>query len=300
MGVFSKIVQAYNAAQERQRIANEERYRRMQPYFRGYDVFPEGFGSDIVSQMRGSFFRRLMIEWMIFAAICIALVLFRAKAPAYYLALIGGGIVLLILFFVSLGNLKMLARMLMGKYDVYGAMVTHKRVTSHTHTDSDGQTDTTYTYYVELNGIECQVSSIEYKKVAEEQYCRFLRIRKKYIKDDSFFLYPCELSVQEQRVGQHYPDYEPRLYMPAANGCLSAFIAGLFCVAAVTFAAFSHYKDRDLLPKYINDKCIELAIGCGVMFVLILVINRVVTNSKEKKLIEEKERQLNREQNEVL
>lgn len=291
VNTVSESFRAAVARAEQQRAAKRE---RMSPYLCGYDVYPEGDGREYANKIISGLVVRAGSCWLLLAGACGAAVFYRHELSKMPTLLFLGAIPMLVLFFVGLGAVRLLARFLTGCWDVFGGVCTDKRVESETTTDTDGSTSTTYTYFVSLNGIESRVPNKQYNTAMEERYYRFVRVRMRYISDDRLYLFPCDISERERRIGQHYPAQEPRLVRAANRGCLSAFVAGSFAVGAVALAALGYYEGKGLLPDFIEKYHRALAAACGGLFLLSLTVNQVRGRALEKRLIEEKMRQYDR------
>ena len=170
----------------------------------------------------------------------------------------------------------------------YELMVTNTYVEVHHSTDSDGRDTTTYTYYVWLNGIKCQISGSEYNKIGVGVYCYFIRLKAKYIKNDLFFFFPTDPAEQDHRTGQHYPEDELRLYSAPPANALATLMLVLGILGAIgSFITMVLTDDghRTGLPVWAY-----IGIGCLAMAVIGFIARGISKSLRCRRIIEEKRR----------
>ncbi len=284
---LNKIKTAAVEAAERQRAEQAALRERMRPYCRGYDVYPDEVNSQYCSYVRRCIIRNMLIKLIFLALIASAALIFRKYELNEMLPLlvIAGVIVLILLAFV-LADLSMLSRYMKGNYDCFGAMVTNTRVESQTSTDSDGQTTTTYDYYVTLNGIECEVNSKEYNKVSVGQYIHFVRLKSKYRKNDRFYFFPSSADEEHFLIGHHNPTNEPRLYAPE-KGSTSLTILSVLCIAGAV-AAFIWVCSQGFTEDSMTSLMLPGGFVAGAL--VISIINKLIGLGKERRKLEELQR----------
>ena len=287
MGIFSSIKQGLAEAAERQRQAKAAHEERMRPYYRGYDVFPQEMCDYFGGIVRGKLIRGALIKSLILMAGAVGtILLFRYNdAGTVFPFIFIIGIVLFFLFLTILNDVSRLRCFIRGDYDAYGAMVTNTFVESHTSTDSDGDTHTTHDYYVWLNGIKCEVSGSEFGKVKQEQYCFFVRLIGKYIRNDRFYFFPTDTDQQLNRIGQHYPDREPRLRSPSRANFLTSLLIFLGLVGAAAAPMVMLAKNPSNRVPYF------WGAGAGVaVFLLGYITRRISVALRDREAIEKKRR----------
>ncbi|MBR6045572.1 MAG: hypothetical protein IKP47_08065 [Ruminococcus sp.] len=281
MGFFANVKRAMAESAARARAEQEALYQRMKQYYRGYDVFDDGVNSQYVSQLTSRITRNAFIKCLILGGgVTLCIFIGRNALPLVILI----ALILFFVFLTALVDISELIKILGNNYDAFGAMVTSHRVESHTSTDEDGHTTTTYTYFVSLNGIECRVSGGQYKKAPVGQYLHFVRVKGKYIRQDTFYFYPCDVSEEQYRIGQHYPAEELRLYRPAkGSGALTALCV-LMVIGAVAstmyFVAIRRTSD-DLTFIFVSAGLVGGAI-------LVAIINKCVGLARGRRELEKK------------
>lgn len=252
--MLNNIRAAANEAAQKRKAEQQALHERMKQYYRGYDVFPDEVNTQYTDWVRRSLIKGLVIKSLILAAlIALGVTAFGAKAYDVFPVYMIGGFVALILLLFVITDISLLTRFLKGNYDCFGAMVTNTRVESHTSTDSDGNTTTTYDYYVSLNGIECEVDSKQYRKAAVGQYMHFVRLKAKYRKNDRFYFFPCSEDEEYYLIGHHNPrtsrgftapkkarQHSPHFPCCACLGHL-AHLSGRSCVEAPSFCVQCGY-----------------------------------------------------------
>ena len=294
MGAFLDAVNKMRASAAEAKARREAEAaalrERMRPYCRGYDVFPDEINSQYTSIVCRSLMKGLLIKSIFLAGLVTLIILgfvYRSGGMVAFMFL--GFFIGLLLFFAALSDLFMLTSFISGEYDSFGAMVTHTRVESHTSTDEDGHTTTTYDYYVSLNGIECEVNSKEYHKVAVGQYLHFVRLRAKYRRGDRFYFFPCPVSEEQFIIGQHSPSRELRLYRPEkGSGALTAL--SVLCIIGSFGVGIYLVVTR---REYNGDLTSMLFISGGLLAggIVIAIINKCVGLAKGRKKLEEKRRE---------
>ena len=278
--IFDKLINAAMEERARQKQERAAMAQRLAEFHCGYDVFPEGDGRQYASSVIAKTAVKAAVCWLCVCVFCAAVILKRDMLGSYAFMVFVGGFLMLVLFFVGLGYVRLLGRFMTGRYDIFGAVCTGKRYETDTRTDSDGNTTTTYTYYISLNGIECEVPHSQYKKAAEEQYYRFVRVIMKYINRDKYYLFPCDISERERRIGQHYPSGEPRLYKSLGMGVGFVLLAMLGFIGAVVLV-FMGYN-----ATHSDENLLYLAAGSGGFAVLMIVIGDLNRRAKERKKLE--------------
>ena len=271
MGILSAIKQAIDEASARERAEKKALYERVKPYNRGYDVYPDEVTDHFAGMLKKKLVKQLITELLLLALAAGGIT--AGFVWGYVPPIVILPIPALVLLALVIQSFSRLNRISERKFDAYGAMVTDSRVDTRTSTDSEGNTTTTYDYYLWLNGIKCEVTSKEFNKAPVGVYTYFVRLKGKYIKQDLFFLYPTDPSEADHRIGQHYPDEELRLWAPPApNGlatmlCILGFMAGI--------GGFLAYA----LPRTGDRLWLMTAIGGGVM-VIVGFIARAVSRKK--------------------
>ena len=271
---------------QRRKLEQEQLRQRMAPYCRGYDVYADEINAQYTSLVRSNLIKSVLIKGTIFAAaVTLMVLMITNKSFDVFPIAIFGGFICLVLMMLFLSDISHLSHFISGKYDCYGAMVTNTRVESHTSTDSDGNTTTSYDYFVSLNGVECEVTSKEYRKAPVGQYMHFVRLKAKYRKSDVFYFFPCPQTEEQFIIGHHSPAAELRLYRPEkGSGILTALsvlcILGAFASMIWVFASSENGKE---LSVYIPA-------GLTAASILFAIINKCVGLSKGRKKLEEKRR----------
>lgn len=290
MGIISKAKEAMQQAAERREAEQQALNQRMQPYMRGYDVFPDEVCGYFVGKLRSRIGRRLVIKLLFLAASA------GGAAAAFYYEVYAGFMVgllaAIVLFLFTLGDIISMSYITRRRYDAFGAMVTNTHVEAHYHHDSEGRNTTTYEYFVWLNGVECKVSGGEFNRVAIGDYCYFVRIRGKYIKNDRFYFFPTDPAEQDHRTGQHYPADELRLQRaPAPNGMTTLMLILGVMGAIGSMIAWVATDDgkRTELPIWV-----WTAIGSAGFAVLGGIARVISSNLRNRKIIEEKRRMRDR------
>lgn len=293
MGLIANFKESMARAREERLILEQERELRLKPYYRGYDVFPDEIRDEYASPLKKRLLRNVVIKWFIVAALLFGMVyllIISGGNAAVFCVFIGVAAFALICFAVS--DLSYFLRVRSGIYDVFGGMVTDTRIEEETTTDSDGNTSTSYTYFVTLNGIECEVPRKEYNKVKVETYCIFVRLPAKYIKNDKFVLFPCSPSEQDKRIGQHYPSHEMRLYRPPSSSILAILTIVMSLLGALVFAVLTPEKmDGNPFFEY------HYLFSAGLIGVAAAAFfgNRASVNKRAEQELEEKRRRYDRE-----
>ncbi|MBR6872932.1 MAG: hypothetical protein IKN17_05445 [Ruminococcus sp.] len=286
MGFFANLKQMMEEQAAARAAEERARYERLKPYYRGYDVFPDEVSRHFEGRLRRSILTKLLIMSLFLAGLIAGTVYFVAVKNVIGMFLCGPAAFFLLL--VELVYFSDLTKMINGDYDAFGAMVTNTRVVTHTSTDSEGQTTTTHDYFVSLNGIESEVSQGEFKKVGVETYCYFVRLKGKYIKGDKLFLFPCNATEADHRIGQHYPSRELRLYKAPSGHWFTVLLIVLGVMAAIGGA---------VLTAGMNDKdWIYLSAGGGGLMLIGVIARGVSVNLRNSRAIEEKRRAYDRQQ----
>ena len=286
MGIFSNIKQSLRESAERRAAEQKALNERMMTYHRGYDVFPDEVCGYFVSMLLGRFIKGLFIRLLLLGLVIGGGVLgYMYEAFGLVFVLI---VPVLILIPWILVDISRLARIAGGNYDAFGAMVTNTYVEAHHSTDSDGRDTTTYTYFVWLNGIKCEVSGREYGKIGVGVYCYFIRLKAKYIKNDLFFFFPTDPAEQDHRIGQHYPEDELRLYSaPPANALATLmFVLGILggIGSGIALVATDDGKQSGLsIWAY-------AAMGCFGLAVIGFIARGISKSIRNRRIIEEKRR----------
>ncbi|MBQ8119585.1 MAG: hypothetical protein IJ172_02215 [Ruminococcus sp.] len=285
--MLNNIRAGANEAAQKRKAEQQALHERMKQYYRGYDVFPDEVNTQYTDWVRRSLIKGLVIKSLILAAlIALGVTAFGAKAYDVFPVYMIGGFVALILLLFEITDISLLTRFLKGNYDCFGAMVTNTRVESHTSTDSDGNTTTTYDYYVSLNGIECEVDSKQYRKAAVGQYMHFVRLKAKYRKNDRFYFFPCSEDEEYYLIGHHNPSDEPRLYR-AEKGSSALTALSVLCLLgsfgtliwAILRGSTEFLRTVWILPAGLLTGSLVLA-----------VINKIVGLNKDRKKLEEMKR----------
>ncbi|MBR1393647.1 MAG: hypothetical protein IJ561_07410 [Ruminococcus sp.] len=293
MGLFDKVRESLAEARERVRLEEAARYQRMAPYRRGYDVYPDEVRRHFGIILRREYIVKVLRDTVIIglcALGCIFLIKDKSDAVMFiFIPLIVG----LIMLFVWISDVRRLMRLEVGSYDLFGAMVTNTRIEEHTTTDSDGSSSTSYNYFVTLNGIECEVSSKEYRKVSVETYCYFIRFPAKYIKDDKFYFFPSDVAEAQQRIGQHYPGREMRLRSaPRGKGYL-IFLAVLvlfFCFITCCIGLMANVRAQSELMQLWQDNWQLIGASSGIIGAALILLHRHYINEMAEQQLEEKRR----------
>lgn len=286
MGLLSKAMEAMREAGERRRLEQQALMERMRPYFRGYDVYPDEINQQYTSAVCRKLMKSTLIKGIILAGGVIVMILFAREIFPVSIFL---GFALLILFLAALMDFSGLLRFFGGNYDCYGAMVTNTRVEEHTHHDSDGTSTTTYTYFVSLNGIECEVSSREFRKVGIGRYCHFVRLNAKYRRHDKFYFFPCGEEEQYHIIGQHKPSDELRLYRPEKGS------GGVVALAVLSgMGSFGMFIYTMVQHKEFGIEELMLPVGLAALMIVFIIINKLISMAKGRKKIEEKRRMYDR------
>lgn len=291
MGLFDKFRANLAEAREKARLEAEARYQRMAPYRRGYDVYPEEVRQHFGAILRREYIVKVMRDTAITAACvwgCVWLMHTEAVMFIFIPFLVG-----LIMFFVWIGDVRRLFRLEASKYDLFGAMVTNTRIEEHTTTDSDGTTSTSYNYFVTLNGIECEVSSGEFRKVTIETYCYFIRFPARYIKDDKFYFFPSDEAEAQQRIGQHYPGRELRLRSaPRGKGYLIFFavLVLFFCFITCCIGLMGNVQASSELMKLWRDNWELIGASSGIIGAALILLHRHYINEMAEQQLEQKRR----------
>ena len=280
MGIFAQIKQTLDEAAARRAAEERALYESMKPYHRGYDVYPDEVCDHFVGMLRKSIVTHFLIKLFLLALAAGGIAAgFLTKTVQLIVILPLPALILLLLIIRDISRLN---RISAKKYDAFGAMVTNSRVDSHSSTDSDGNTTTTYEYYIWLNGIKCEVPKKEFDKTGIGTYTYFVRLKAKYIKNDLFFLYPTDPSEAEHRIGQHYPKDELRLYnAPSPNG-LTTLLCVLGVIAAIGGAiAYAAGRSSDTL-------WLMTAIGGGAVTLVGLIARGISINMRAQEKIVQK------------
>ena len=288
MGIFSQIKQAIDEAAAREQAEKRAFYQRMQPYKRGYDVYPDEVCEYFVGMLRRSIAKHFIIE------LGLSLIAMAGIAAGFLTQTIPPIVMLPIpavfLMCLAMRDASRLKRIKAKKYDAFGAMVTDDRIESHTSTDSDGSTTTTYDYYIWLNGVKCEVTKKEFDKAGLGTYTYFVRLKDRYIKYDLFFLYPTDPSEADHRIGQHYPDDELRLWGPPAPSGAATMLLILGIIAVITgFLAYT-------LPRTGDKMWLTAAAGGGVMAVTGLIARAVSREKRAREKLIQKVKLLSKKQ----
>ena len=278
--IFDKLINAAMEERARQKQAYAAMRQRLKEFDCGYDVFPEGDGRQYSRSLIAKTAVKVLICWLFVCAYCVAVLRDRDMLRFHPFLFFGGGALTIVLFFVGLGFVRLLGKFMTGRYDIFGGVCTGKRYKTETRTDSDGQTTTYYTYYISLNGVECEVPQSQYNKAVEERYYRFVRVIMKYINRDKYYLFPCDISERERRIGQHYPSGEPRLYKSLGMGVGFVLLAMLGFIGAVVLV-FMGYN-----ASHSDENLLYLAAGSGGFAVLMIVIGDLNRRAKERKKLE--------------
>ena len=285
MGLISKMSEAVKEAAAQKAAERQALQERMKPYYRGYDVYPQEVCEHFAGMVRGSLARTFAIMTVLFGGSVGAAVIFFVKEiyAGFMLSLVPAVIFLLL----ALWALSPLTRMLGGDYDAFGAMITDTRVEEHRSTDSEGRSTTTYTYYVWLNGIQCQVSGGEFRKVKTGDYCYFVRLRAKYIKDDQFYFFPSDPAEQDHRISQHYPVDELRLQgpPPGSGWAVLLIVLGILGVIGSIVMWVTHDEDPNGFSPWI-----PAVLGSAGAAVLGIILRKITSAIRARKMIEEKKR----------
>lgn len=283
---LNNIRAAAQEAAQRRRIEQEQLRQKMIPYCRGYDVFPDEINAQYTSLVRSNLIKGVLIKGAIFAAAVTLMVLMITNKSfnMFPLAMLGG-FLCLVLLMVLLSDISHLSHFIGGRYDCYGAMVTNARVESHTSTDSDGHTTTSYDYFVSLNGVECEVTSKEYRKAPVGQYMHFVRLKAKYRKSDVFYFFPCPQTEEQFIIDHHSPAAELRLYRPE-KGSKALTALSILCIlgafASMIWVMSSSANGREL--------SVYIPASLTAASILLAIINKCVGLSKGRKKLEEKRR----------
>ena len=286
MGFFSNVRESLRESAARRAAEQAALNERMKTYHRGYDVFPDEVCGYFVGMLRGRFIRGLFIRLLLLGLVIGGGVLgcIREIFALVFILLVP----VLILIPWVLIDISRLLRVAGGNYDAFGAMVTNTYVEVHHSTDSDGRDTTTYTYYVWLNGIKCQISGSEYNKIGVGVYCYFIRLKAKYIKNDLFFFFPTDPAEQDHRTGQHYPEDELRLYSAPPANALATLMLVLGILGAIgSFITMVLTDDghRTGLPVWAY-----VGIGCLAMAVIGFIARGISKSLRCRRIIEEKRR----------
>jgi len=291
MGLFSSLKEGLlqaaeniRAAGEQRRLEQQARDQRLARFHRGYDVFPPEMTVTYSKQCRSHYLKGFIIKWILLA-VFLAMTVYLFIKMTHPVLLIFSGFASLIFFLLDIHDLSLFLRLIQGDFDVFGGMITGKRVEEHTSTDSDGQTSTSYNYFVSLNGIESEVSSTEYRKADEETYCFFVRFTAKYIRNDMVILYPCPQMIDESNIiGHHHPTHEIRLYRkPSSNG-LAVLLGVLGILGAIILAILGNTGAGATLEIY----WVPLTAGSAAIGILSFVLNSISVHKREKQELEEK------------
>lgn len=291
MGAFRDAINNMRAAAAQaaeQRRAEEAAFReRMKPYLRGYDVFPDEVNSQYYKAVRSRLLRGVIIKFiLLFLCSSVVTAIITQRYTEVILMLFFCGIAGLVVLLLFIANLTQFLRLTGGNFDCFGAMVTNKRIEEHTSTDSDGNTTTSYDYFVTLNGIECEVTSKEYRKTQRGQYTHFVRVNAKYRKNDTFYFFPCAVSDEQDIIGHHSPQSEPRLYR-AEKGSTALTLFSVLCLLGsfVTVVWITLKQNTiDVMAA------LPLPLGLFGGAIVLAIINKCVGLSKGKKKIEEMKR----------
>lgn len=285
MGLISRMSEAVKEAAAKKAAERQELQERMKPYFRGYDVYPQEVCEHFAGMVRGSLARSFAIRTVLFAGSVGAAVIFFIKEiyAGFMISLVPAVIFLL----MALAVLSPMRRILNGDYDAFGAMITNTHIEEHYSTDSDGNGTRTYTYYVWLNGIQCQVSGGEFNKIKVGDYCYFVRLRGKYIKDDEFYFFPSDPAEQDHRLSQHYPVDELRLQGPPPGSAWAVLliVLGILGVIGSIVMWVTHDEDPSGFSPWI-----PAVLGSAGAAVLGDILRRISSAVRARKMIEEKKR----------
>lgn len=299
MGLLSNIKEGFHQAAESIRAANEQkrleemaRRQRLAGFLRGYDVFPPEITDEYARKCKAHYIKSFIVKWIILAVLVILTVYFFIT-KLHPFAMIFTGMTSVVLFFMDIYALTRVIRMILGDFDVFGGMITNKRVEEETSTDSDGNTSTTYTYFISLNGIESEVSSTEYRKADIETYCFFVRFTAKYIRDDKIILYPCPQMIDESTIiGQHRPINEIRLYSKPRSSPLAIFFGFVGITAAVVLIGIGRAGSPN---TFLYENWMYMSLASAGVGVLALIMNSISVHRREKTELEEKQRRYDRQ-----
>ncbi len=288
MGLIANISNAMKVAAAARAAGLEAHRRRMMPYNRGYDVFRRELTEPIASEVKGRFRIRVLIYLILCGAVAFGIAVVKiGRNPFLFMFLI-----LLALIFgpLLLLNLFRLIKMILGKYDIYGAMVTDKRTRQNTSTDSEGNTTTTTDYFLSLNCIETEVTSREYNRVRTEEYCFFLRILGKYQRRDVFYVFPADASRQDERIGQHLPSGEMRLYSAPKGSAVCVLMAILTAMAAlfIMIAGLTGFTGTGLMETISANWKVFMG-GAWGLCVMWIFINHLVSAGRAKEMLRRKQ-----------
>ena len=201
---------------------------------RGYDVLP--------GRMRGRVFGWLLLWHMLMAGVY-GFVAWWLLRPAWHGGTASGwsvfGALAVVPVILCLGALWRIGETVLSRYGLYGGAVTERHREKHVHRDTDdGREHTTYTYYVDLNGVSHKVAAWRYHTMPEGSYHLVARYRSRYLSQDKCYFFPAPLMTENDRTAQHWPSDELRLDPPAhmpLGTLMGTFFPGvlspgLFCV----------------------------------------------------------------------
>ncbi len=226
MGLLDNVKDYVRKIDEQMKAEEREFNQLLKPYLRGFDVYPQEVSEHFIGRLRRKLIGRLAAELLIMLGLT-GLGVYMLVGKKDSTSAVGCWLFALILLpFVS-ANISTVSRTVGDRFDVFGAMVTHRKVEREYSTDSHGKDVTVYNRYLWLNGVKCDVTDSDYRKLDRGVYCYFIRLKGKYIKSDIYYFYPTDPGEEEHRIAQYYPNNDDRLDRPSKPGTAASLILAL-------------------------------------------------------------------------
>ena len=258
MGFFSDLTAMRDEAKQGQKAVAED-HRGC-----GYDVLP--------GRLRGRVCIWLLLWHMLMAGVY-GFVAFWLLRPAWHGGTASGWIVFgalaVVPIWLCLGALRRCGETVLSRYDLYGGVVTDRNREKHVHRDTDdGHEHTTYTYFVDLNGVRHKVAVWRYHTMPEGSYHLAARYRRRYLSQDKCYFFPAPLMTENDRTAQHWPSDELRLESPARMSLgtlMGTFFPGV--LSLVLFCVHTGVLEEDGVPPvWMLPAAIGLAVFALVCF----------------------------------
>lgn len=275
-------IRAYFAKRSRQRIMDEaDQHEELKKYCRGYDVYPEEITARLTLYVRRELCKAMLVKIFLAASIFMWSHVYNKRLNLYsniYFIRLAAPLLAIFFLLWIFADFSKLFYFLKGNYDCYGAMISSKRIYYKPNTSTDDEEYDKY-YLVSLNGVEMEVSQIQYHKLTVGQYMHFIRLKGKYRKDDYFYFFPCSTSEEQYIIGHQNPRREPRLNRPVPGSPILSMLAGM-CITG----AFIKFVSAE---NTLSDESLLFVVGLFAAGIIIKIVNKALSNTKSKKLLEE-------------